>query len=99
MYAKCGSVEDAYSIFTQMKSKDVISWSAMISAYGQHGYEQKALDLFYQMEEENAKLRKRIEILEIEVSVLKSLVCLQEEMLKYPKALLAIQSETYAKVA
>ncbi|XP_068658123.1 pentatricopeptide repeat-containing protein At4g21065-like [Aristolochia californica] len=46
MYAKCGSVESARQIFDMMKEKNVVSWSAMISAYGIHGFGQKALELF-----------------------------------------------------
>lgn len=46
MYAKCGCVESAREIFDRMEEKNVISWSAMIAAYGYHGQGRKALDLF-----------------------------------------------------
>ncbi|XP_020578517.1 pentatricopeptide repeat-containing protein At4g21065-like [Phalaenopsis equestris] len=46
MYAKCGSVDAAREIFDQMKVKNVISWSSMISAYGIHGRGREALQLF-----------------------------------------------------
>ncbi|XP_058108628.1 pentatricopeptide repeat-containing protein At2g33760-like [Magnolia sinica] len=49
MYAKCGSINVAREIFDSMKEKNVISWSAMIAAYGDHGYGRKALDLFPMM--------------------------------------------------
>lgn len=49
MYAKCGSVDSAREIFDQMREKNIISWSAMIAAYGYHGDGQKALDLFNMM--------------------------------------------------
>ncbi|KAM7464236.1 hypothetical protein LguiA_032357 [Lonicera macranthoides] len=49
MYAKCGSVELARDIFDRLREKNVISWSAMIAAYGYHGHGQKALDLFSSM--------------------------------------------------
>ncbi|XP_028554623.1 putative pentatricopeptide repeat-containing protein At3g49142 isoform X2 [Dendrobium catenatum] len=49
MYAKCGSVDAAREIFDQMKEKNVISWSSMISAYGVHGRGREALQLFPQM--------------------------------------------------
>ncbi|KAL1815954.1 hypothetical protein ACET3Z_018528 [Daucus carota] len=45
MYAKCGSVDSAREIFDSMREKNVISWSAMIAAYGYHGEGRKALDL------------------------------------------------------
>lgn len=49
MYAKCGSVESAREVFDGMKEKNVISWSAMIAAYGYHGLGKAALDLFHMM--------------------------------------------------
>lgn len=49
MYAKCGSVDCAREIFDRMREKNVISWSAMIAAYGYHGQGRKALDLFPMM--------------------------------------------------
>uniref|UniRef100_F6HKM6 DYW domain-containing protein n=1 Tax=Vitis vinifera TaxID=29760 RepID=F6HKM6_VITVI len=49
MYAKCGCVESAREIFDRMEEKNVISWSAMIAAYGYHGQGRKALDLFRMM--------------------------------------------------
>ena len=52
MYSKCGSLENARSIFDGMESKDIITWNAMIAAYGQHGNGKEALDLYHQMEEQ-----------------------------------------------
>ena len=49
MHAKCGCVESAREIFDRMEEKNVISWSAMIAAYGYHGQGRKALDLFPMM--------------------------------------------------
>ncbi|KAK0583958.1 hypothetical protein LWI29_005591 [Acer saccharum] len=49
MYAKCGSVDFAREIFDAMPQKNVVSWSAMIAAYGYHGQGRKALDLFPMM--------------------------------------------------
>ncbi|KAL5729276.1 hypothetical protein ACHQM5_002250 [Ranunculus cassubicifolius] len=37
MYAKCGSVEVAREICDGMSVRNVVSWSAMIAAYGYHG--------------------------------------------------------------
>ena len=34
MYAKCGCLESAREVFDQMKFRDVVSWTSMISAYG-----------------------------------------------------------------
>lgn len=49
MYAKCGCVESAREVFDRMKERNVISWSAMIAAYGYHGKGKEALDLFHMM--------------------------------------------------
>nr|KYP73902.1 Putative pentatricopeptide repeat-containing protein At3g23330 family [Cajanus cajan] len=49
MYAKCGSVESAREVFDRMKEKNVVSWSAMIAAYGYHGMGQEAIGLFHMM--------------------------------------------------
>ncbi|KAF9598609.1 hypothetical protein IFM89_028278 [Coptis chinensis] len=49
MYAKCGSVDTAREIFERMRVKNVVSWSAMIAAYGYHGCGRKALELFPMM--------------------------------------------------
>ncbi|KAJ0010988.1 hypothetical protein Pint_33777 [Pistacia integerrima] len=46
MYSKCGSLEDAKSIFYKMVEKDVISWSTMIARLAQNRYSRKALKLF-----------------------------------------------------
>ncbi|KAM3395129.1 hypothetical protein P3S68_004134 [Capsicum galapagoense] len=36
MYSKCGSVEDAWNIFSSAPFKNVASWNAMIGCYGKH---------------------------------------------------------------
>eukprot|EP01018_Ginkgo_biloba_P023309 Gb_30523 [translate_table: standard] len=50
MYAKCGRLEDARSVFDKMPARDAVSWNAMISGYAQNGYAIEALCLFHQME-------------------------------------------------
>lgn len=46
MYVKCGNVDSARGIFDIMQEKNVISWSAMIAAYGYHGQGWKAFVIF-----------------------------------------------------
>ncbi|KAG4921508.1 hypothetical protein GLYMA_18G151600v4 [Glycine max] len=46
MYSKCGSVQEASKIFNGMKINDIISWTAMINGYAEHGYSQEAINLF-----------------------------------------------------
>ncbi|KAG9451327.1 hypothetical protein H6P81_011292 [Aristolochia fimbriata] len=49
MYAKCGSLENAISIFEEMDFRDTQAWSAMIVAYAIHGHGSKAISLFEEM--------------------------------------------------
>lgn len=55
MYDKCGSLEDAGSVFDKMHHRNVASWNAMISAYSHHGHGQKALHLFQHMQEQSVE--------------------------------------------
>eukprot|EP01018_Ginkgo_biloba_P026215 Gb_36775 [translate_table: standard] len=50
MYAKCGSLVDARQVLAEMPKRNVVSWTAMISSYVQHGFGKEALTLFYQMQ-------------------------------------------------
>ncbi|XVF54000.1 hypothetical protein PTKIN_Ptkin05aG0146300 [Pterospermum kingtungense] len=50
MYGKCGNVERAYEVFTEMPKKDNLAWTAMISAFALHGYSKEAFDTFEEME-------------------------------------------------
>lgn len=49
MYAKCGVVEDAYCIFSNMNLQDVVSWNSMIMGFAHHGLANKALKVFEAM--------------------------------------------------
>eukprot|EP01018_Ginkgo_biloba_P001467 Gb_24928 [translate_table: standard] len=50
MYSKCGSLLNARRVFDHMSERDVVSWTAMISAYARNGQVEEALTLFYQMQ-------------------------------------------------
>lgn len=52
MYAKCGSIEEAFQMFNGINGRDCVSWNAIISAYALHGEGNKALFLFENMKEE-----------------------------------------------
>ena len=49
MYAKSGSIRDARLVFDKIK-RNVISWTAMIAGYAQHGHCEKAFEVFRQMQ-------------------------------------------------
>lgn len=49
MYAKGGTIESAYQIFSGMIYRDAISWNAMICGYSHHGLGGDALLVFKEM--------------------------------------------------
>ncbi|XP_010245284.1 PREDICTED: pentatricopeptide repeat-containing protein At2g20540 [Nelumbo nucifera] len=49
MYAKCGSIGQAWKLFAQMPDRDVISWSTMIGGLANHGKVREAIELFEEM--------------------------------------------------
>ncbi|KAF0926871.1 hypothetical protein E2562_027727 [Oryza meyeriana var. granulata] len=49
MYCKCGSLEDAVSVFDSINDKDIVVWNAMINGYAMHGHSRKALEMFSQL--------------------------------------------------
>eukprot|EP01018_Ginkgo_biloba_P009699 Gb_23924 [translate_table: standard] len=58
MYAKCGCVMDARQVFDKMSERNLVSWTAMISGYSQHGYGKEALYLFLQMQYDGMELNQ-----------------------------------------
>ncbi|XP_027183474.1 pentatricopeptide repeat-containing protein At2g20540 [Coffea eugenioides] len=59
MYAKCGSLNEAWQLFDCISERDVISWSTMIGALANHGRANEAIELFEEM------IRARVEPNEI----------------------------------
>ncbi|XP_019102542.1 PREDICTED: LOW QUALITY PROTEIN: pentatricopeptide repeat-containing protein At2g39620-like [Camelina sativa] len=49
MYSKCRELEIAEQLFTNMKDRDVVSWSAMIASFEQAGHHDATLSLFRDM--------------------------------------------------
>ncbi|KAL2328776.1 hypothetical protein Fmac_022203 [Flemingia macrophylla] len=57
MYAKCGFISEATSLFSRMAEKNTVTWNSIIFGFANHGYCQEAIELFNQMEKEgSAKL-------------------------------------------
>ncbi|XP_004304947.1 PREDICTED: pentatricopeptide repeat-containing protein At3g28660-like [Fragaria vesca subsp. vesca] len=50
MYAKCGCIDLAVEAFEGMGKRNVVSWSAMIGAYGVHGYATEAISCLERMQ-------------------------------------------------
>lgn len=49
MYSKCGSIDDAYRVFVDMKQRNVFSYSSMILGFAMHGRAHAAIQLFGDM--------------------------------------------------
>ncbi|KAJ7536751.1 hypothetical protein O6H91_12G081800 [Diphasiastrum complanatum] len=52
MYAKCGSIAEAYKVFSGMPTRDVVSWNTMIMGYVKCEMPRMALELYDQMRDE-----------------------------------------------
>lgn len=52
MYARCGSLGNAYKVFVRTRCKSLVLWTTMINAYGMHGCGKAAVELFIRMEEQ-----------------------------------------------
>ena len=50
MYSKCGSLASAHYMFDSLHERDLVSWSAIIEGYANHGLSHLALKCFYSME-------------------------------------------------
>ncbi|XP_030506963.2 pentatricopeptide repeat-containing protein At4g13650 [Cannabis sativa] len=55
LYARCGSIQEAYLAFEKNDSKDNISWNALISGFAQSGYCEEALQVFSEMNRAGVK--------------------------------------------
>eukprot|EP01018_Ginkgo_biloba_P000474 Gb_25130 [translate_table: standard] len=55
MYAKCGNMVDARSLFDKMPERDVVSWTGMITRYAQNEQGEEALKLFQEMQQAGVK--------------------------------------------
>ncbi|KAH7446601.1 hypothetical protein KP509_01G064100 [Ceratopteris richardii] len=52
MYAKCGDMVKAQTVFNELSVPDVVSWSTLISGYAQHLHYEQVLCCFEQMLQE-----------------------------------------------
>ncbi|KAK7400577.1 hypothetical protein VNO78_11787 [Psophocarpus tetragonolobus] len=49
MFSRCGDVGRARAVFDSINEGNVVSWTAMISGYGMHGYGVEAMEVFRRM--------------------------------------------------
>ncbi|KAF3438936.1 hypothetical protein FNV43_RR17211 [Rhamnella rubrinervis] len=49
MYSKCGCIRSASLVFSDMPTRDIVSWNSMIGGFGMHGLGQAALNLLKEM--------------------------------------------------
>ncbi|XP_074291607.1 putative pentatricopeptide repeat-containing protein At3g49142 [Silene latifolia] len=49
MYSKCGCLSEAKDVFDTMQTRDIVSWTSIISAYGVSGQGHEAVALFTKM--------------------------------------------------
>ncbi|KAI3673115.1 hypothetical protein L6452_39229 [Arctium lappa] len=56
MYAGCGLIEDGRQVFDKMSKRDLVCWTAMITAYEQAERAEIALFLLHQMQQEGLSL-------------------------------------------
>ncbi|XP_041028445.1 pentatricopeptide repeat-containing protein At4g16470-like isoform X2 [Juglans microcarpa x Juglans regia] len=55
MYFKCSSLSDGHQVFEKSSNRNVITWTALISGYGQHGKVVEVLEFFHRMKNEGFK--------------------------------------------
>jgi pentatricopeptide repeat protein len=55
MYSKCGEISAAENVFGGMTEKSTVTYTTMISGLGQHGFGERALSLFYLMQDKGLK--------------------------------------------
>lgn len=56
MYGKCGCIKEAQWVFDEMPEKTIVGWNSIIAGYALHGYSEKALDMYYEMQRSGVKM-------------------------------------------
>ncbi|KAJ7531169.1 hypothetical protein O6H91_14G034900 [Diphasiastrum complanatum] len=55
MYSKCGSLDDAISLFHKIPNRDLVVWNTMIAAFASYAYDEMAVQLFEDMKHSGIK--------------------------------------------
>eukprot|EP00250_Pteridium_aquilinum_P021976 c25273_g6_i1 orf=87-1220(+) len=74
MYGKSGAIVGAEDVFGELPHRDIVSWNALLSAYIEQGFGEKALLLYRQMQEEYVEPTQRTVVI-----VLRACVTLAEK--------------------
>ncbi|CAK7336887.1 unnamed protein product [Dovyalis caffra] len=69
MYAKCGLFVDCHKIFDEMSMKDLVCWTAMITALEKAEKPEEALILFKKMQQEEGLLADSVAIVSVASAV------------------------------
>ncbi|MBA0715689.1 hypothetical protein Golax_014575 [Gossypium laxum] len=46
MYSKCGCIKDAEKVYNEAENYNIVTWTAMINGYADHGYIHETINLF-----------------------------------------------------
>ncbi|EEF41914.1 pentatricopeptide repeat-containing protein, putative [Ricinus communis] len=52
MYFKCSSLTDGHKAFNKSVNRNIVTWTSLISGYGQHGRVTEVLESFHRMKDE-----------------------------------------------
>ncbi|THG00530.1 pentatricopeptide repeat-containing protein At1g19720-like [Camellia sinensis] len=55
LYANCGDLTYSRNVFNTMRERDVVSWTALFSAYMDRGHLEEAIDVFHSMQVNGVK--------------------------------------------
>ncbi|XP_010449785.1 PREDICTED: pentatricopeptide repeat-containing protein At4g16470-like isoform X2 [Camelina sativa] len=55
MYFKCSSFSDGHKLFDQLSTRNVVTWTSLMSGYGYHGKVSEVLKCFDKMKEEGCR--------------------------------------------
>jgi pentatricopeptide repeat protein len=54
MYGKCGNMANAWKLFNNVPSQNVVTWTTMISVHIKHNQRKKTLQLIPKMQQEGS---------------------------------------------
>ncbi|KAH7438510.1 hypothetical protein KP509_04G018200 [Ceratopteris richardii] len=55
MYSKCGDLRSAIAVFQSLPQQNVVTWSALISGFLQHGFTEEGFECFQQMKQQGVE--------------------------------------------